>query len=276
MFARTWLIVGLLVCLAVIPGCRRAPAERESSSAPAATGANPTGLASSIPPTTTAQPAPVSVQPSPATSQPAPTNPFSKYAFPASIDPGSQYLFYIHGRIIEEQGIPAISPDFGEYEIGAILEELSKQGYVVISEQRPKNADSMVYARKIATQVRELLNAGVPAKNITIVGASKGGYIAIMTSNILKNNELNFVIMAICNPETVKDLEFQQVFLYGNVLSIYDSVDEFGGSCEGLLPTPRGQGTGKYEEIVLEIGIGHGILYKPMQEWIIPVVEWAK
>lgn len=276
MINKTWRIVTLVLCLAVITGCQRAPTERELSPTPAATGANPTRPASSIPLTATAQPTPGSVQPSPVTSQSAPTNPFSKYAFPASIDPGSQYLFYIHGRIIEEQGIPAISPDFGEYEIGAILDELSQHEFVVISEQRPKNADSMVYARKIATQVRKLLNAGVPAKNITIVGASKGGYIAIMTSDILKNNELNFVIMAICNPETVKDLEFQQVFLYGNVLSIYDSVDEFGGSCEGLLPLPRGQGPGKYDEIVLEIGIGHEFLYKPLKEWIIPVVEWSR
>jgi hypothetical protein len=120
------------------------------------------------------------------------------------------------------------------------------------------------------------LDAGVPAGNITILGASKGGYIAILTSNMLKNNELNFVIMAVCNPETIEDLKFQQVFLYGNVLSIYDSIDEFGGSCKGLLPTSKDQGRGKFNEIVLEVGIGHRILYKPLKEWITLVVEWAR
>ena len=44
----------------------------------------------------------------------------SAYAFPVSIDPAKQYLFYFHGKIIEDQGIHAVSPDYGEYEYEAI------------------------------------------------------------------------------------------------------------------------------------------------------------
>ncbi len=35
------------------------------------------------------------------------------YSFPAKIDPTNHYLFYLHGKIIEDQGLPAISPEFG-------------------------------------------------------------------------------------------------------------------------------------------------------------------
>jgi len=82
--------------------------------------------------------------------------------------------------------------------------------------------------------------------------------------------------MAICNPEEVEALKQNQTILYGNVLSIYDSVDEYAGSCQELFEMSEGKGIGRYDEIVLNIGTGHGILYKPLDEWLIPAVEWAR
>jgi len=116
-------------------------------------------------------------------------------------------MFYLHGKIIEDQGISAISPDYGEYEYEAILGRLSGYGFVLISEQRPKDTDGMEYARRIAEQVTVLLNAGVPAKNITVVGASKGAGIAVYVSHFLENEEMNFVIMAICHPDSVEEFK---------------------------------------------------------------------
>jgi hypothetical protein len=197
------------------------------------------------------------------------------YEFPDSIDPAKPYLFYLHGRIIEDQGIPAISPDYGEYEYESILETLNGYGFVVLSEQRPINTDGVKYARKVSGQVTALLEAGVPAKNITVVGASKGAYIAIYVSHFLENEDINFVIMGICHPDVVEDFMQAQVFLFGNVLSIYDSSDDFAGSCQDLFSFSDGKGISKYDEVVLEIGTGHGILYKPLDEWILPTVQWA-
>ena len=185
-------------------------------------------------------------------------------------------MFYLHGKIIEDQGIPAISPDFGEYEYAAILEKLSGYGFVVISEPRPKYTDGVEYARKITTQVTSLLNAGVPAKNITIVGASKGAGIAISVSNLLENIGINFVIMAICDPATVEEFRQNQIILYGNVLSIYDSSDELAGSCQELFSSSEGKGISNHSEIILHIGTGHGILFQPLDEWIMPAVQWAR
>jgi hypothetical protein len=36
----------------------------------------------------------------------------SAYAFPDEIDPAGKYLFYLHGKIIEDQGIPCGQPRF--------------------------------------------------------------------------------------------------------------------------------------------------------------------
>jgi hypothetical protein len=213
--------------------------------------------------------------PSTSVPQPSPTFELSKYSFPKSIDSTKHYLFYLHGKIIEDQGLPAISPEYGEYEYRPILEKLSSHGFVVLSEQRVKNTDSMEYARKIFEQVTTLLKAGVSAKNITIVGASKGGGITIFVSNLLENEEINYVIMAICDPATVEELKQNEISLYGNVLSIYDSSDELAGSCQELFSFSEGKGISKHDEIVLNVGTGHGILFKPLDEWITPVIQWA-
>lgn len=199
----------------------------------------------------------------------------SMYVFPASIDPTKRYMFYLHGKIIEDQGLPAISSDYGIYEYEAILEKLTSHGFTMISEQRQKNTDGMKYAERIAGQVTELLDAGVPAKNITVVGASKGAAITIAISNILANKELNFVLMGTCDLETVQLYNQQNIFLYGNVLTIRDAVDEFSASCQELIVFSKGK-IARHEELILNIGTGHGILYKPLNEWILPTVEWTE
>jgi len=38
-------------------------------------------------------------------SSPTITSPLAKYEFPDSIDPDKRYMFYLHGKIIEDQGI---------------------------------------------------------------------------------------------------------------------------------------------------------------------------
>jgi len=67
------------------------------------------------------------------------------------------------------------------------------------------------------------------------VGASKDGGIAILVSHTHKNPAVNFIIMSISHPDTVIELIQNQISLYGNILSIYDSSDdEYAGSCRDL------------------------------------------
>ena len=198
----------------------------------------------------------------------------TQYVFPTAIDPTKRYMFYLHGRIIEDQGIPAVSPDYGKYEYESILEKLAGFGFKIISEQRPKNTDGMKYAERVAEQVTELLGAGVPGKNIMVVGASEGAWVTIEVTNFLANKELNFVLIGTCDPETIQFFMQQNAFLYGNVLTIRDSVDEFAGSCQKLFVFSEGK-IARHEEIVLHVGTGHGILYNPLDEWILPVIQWA-
>ena len=82
-------------------------------------------------------------------------------------------MFYLHGKIIEDKGVDGIHPDFGKYEYDKILDTLAKAGFVVISEARPKDTDSDLYANKVVSQIDSLLKAKVSPENITVVGASK-------------------------------------------------------------------------------------------------------
>jgi hypothetical protein len=189
---------------------------------------------------------------------------------PAEIDPHARYLIYLHGAIIETQGVRPTHPRFGVYEFEEIIEVLAARGFVVISEARPAGTEGKVYAATVVDQVRELLAAGVPADHVTVVGFSKGGGIAIAASSMLANDDVNFIFMAACNPWLDSHPE---IVARGRLLSIRESSDDLVGSCEGFFkrsPSPH-----DHIEIVLELGGGHGAFYRPNPEWIDPVVEWA-
>jgi hypothetical protein len=120
---------------------------------------------------------------------------------PANIDASKYYLFYLHGKILEDQGINAVSEKYGPYDYEKIVSALKKRGFVVISEVRSKNTNPWEYARKVVGQIEVLLEKNVPPQNITVVGASKGAGITVLISHLLKNKEANFVPMAIAVPK---------------------------------------------------------------------------
>lgn len=187
---------------------------------------------------------------------------------PAPIDPKARYLFYLHGAIVEVQGRNAVSPDFGRYEYDAILDALAGRGFVVIGEVRSAGA-GLDYAKKVAAQVRRLIAAGVPPGRITVVGASKGGYLAQLASAELGEDGVNFVVISGCNPGSLA----LAARLRGRFLSVYDEVDRFNPSCrEALAAAARLR---EKKEVVLKLALGHGLLYKPRKEWLDLVAGWA-
>lgn len=190
---------------------------------------------------------------------------------PEKIDARSRYLFYLHGRIVEDKGIRPVSEQHGVYEYEKIVEAFRGAGFDVISEARPRGTDVKQYALKVAAQVNTLLKAGVPPRHITVVGASKGSMIAMQVSSLLRQGEVNFVLIAGCGEQTLKNPELN---LNGRVLSIYDASDQGAGTCEKLFA--RSTGLDKRSEVKLNLNLGHGFIYRPLKEWIDPAVAWAK
>jgi hypothetical protein len=187
---------------------------------------------------------------------------------PETVDTTARHLFYQHGRILELQGRNAVSPDFGAYEYDAILEALAGRGFTVISEVRRGDA-GRPFVLKLAGQVRRLLAAGVPGRNVTLLGASKGGFLTLSAAAELGNPELSYVVLAGCGPATLP----LAPRLRGRVLSIYDSNDRFAPSCaETFRKAPS---LGAHQEIVLRLGLDHGLLYRPLEDWMGPATGWA-
>lgn len=192
------------------------------------------------------------------------------------IDPTARYLFYLHAKIVEDEGLPAISPEHGEYQYEAILDRLASFGFVVVSEVRPKDASSTAYAERVSSQVDSLLSAGVPSNHVTVVGASKGAYIAALVSHAVPAPGVHYVILSMCDAETVAYMIEQGTDLHGDVLALRDAADtpDLVGSCEALFAFSRQ--IGRHNEIVVEVGTGHGILYRPLDEWVLPTVQWTQ
>ncbi len=189
---------------------------------------------------------------------------------PAVVDPGARYLIYLHGAIIETAGTRPTHPRFGVYEYNEILATFARRGFLVISEARPAGTDGMVYAANVVDQVRRLLTGGVPPDHITVVGFSKGGGIAIAASSMLAEDDVNFVFMAACGPWLD---DHPGIVARGRMLSLREASDELTGTCAGLFE--RSPSPNERREIVLHLGGGHGAFYRPLAEWVEPVVEWG-
>lgn len=151
---------------------------------------------------------------------------------PKEVKPGEKYVFYLHGAIVQSQGINAISPYWGRYEYIAILDTLRSYGYNVISEARPQNTDKLEYADKVAKEISALLASGVSPEDIIVVGASAGGSIAIDISIRVKNSKIKYAVLGVCRWVSWKAY-LQENELCGNFLSIYESSDSYG-SCESF------------------------------------------
>jgi len=189
---------------------------------------------------------------------------------PAQPDPRARYLIFLHGRIVEDEGARPTHPDFGVYEYAAILDALAARGLTVISEQRPKGTETDRYVDRVVGQVQRLIDAGVPPRQITVTGFSKGGAIAVLTASKLQQDAVNFVFLAACSEEL---LARRDVRVRGRILSVVEASDDVGRSCE---PLRRSAAPGTViEELRLATGARHGAFFQPRSAWLDPVARWA-
>lgn len=183
-------------------------------------------------------------------------------------DPAAHYLFYLHGRIVEEQGAAARHPEFGPYQYREIVRAFADSGFVVISEMRRPNTDVSTYADSVARQIRRLIAGGVPETHIAVVGGSKGAGIAMLVSDRVAKS-IRYVILAGCN-----GIPANPPKLHGDVLSIYEESDSLGRSCGGIFAQSPDLATSG--EIRLQTGFKHGFIYRPLAEWVGPAMAWAR
>ena len=181
-----------------------------------------------------------------------------------------KHIFYLHGRIIELQGVNAVSEEYGPYKYYEILDSLRELGATVHAEVRKENVDFDAFCKKTSKQIDSLIKNGVDASDITVIGASKGGVMAMSISN-LNRHPINYVFLASNNDQIEK--EHSNWKLKGRVLAIYDSSDTIAGKTYDVWKQ-RSPNVKTFKQVNLDTKLGHGFLYTPMKEWMVPVRDW--
>mgnify|MGYP003608711056 CR=1 FL=1 len=182
------------------------------------------------------------------------------------------YIFFLHNAFVEQNDLNAVHPEYGRAEYNEILDSFRKDHFVVFSEKRSKNTNAAKYAEKIVKQIKKLIKDGVSSNKITVIGTSKGGYIAQYISTYLANPNVNFVFIG-----CFRDIDIEQsseINFCGNILTIYEKSDIYGVSAIKRKETSKLK-INHFKEIELNTNLKHGFLYKALDEWIIPCKKWA-
>lgn len=187
-------------------------------------------------------------------------------------DQAQHYLFFLHNRWVEDHALDVAHPDYGICEYEAIIDTFEAHQFQVISEIRPSGTDAPTYARQVVIEIDRLIALGIAPERITVVGTSKGGYIAMYVSSFLQNPAVNFVFIGCCVESNLTELPAIQ--FCGRILSIYEESDDWGQSCQSMKDRSN-QSVSAFQEIALQTGLRHGYLFKAMPAWMEPVITFA-
>lgn len=197
---------------------------------------------------------------------------FSFASFSQTKNENQRYIFFFHNKFVEENPLNVAHPKYGKAEYNEILESFRKDNFIVFSEKRKKNTNAADYAQKITKQVKALIKKGVPPNHITVIGTSKGGYIAQFVSTYLSNPDVNFVFIGCFRDVDIQ--EIPDINFCGNILTIYEKSDIYGVSAIKRKETSKCK-IEHFKEIELNTGLKHGFLYKAADNWIAPSKKWA-
>jgi hypothetical protein len=183
-----------------------------------------------------------------------------------------RYIFFLHNKFVEENDLSVPHPEYGKAEYNEILASFRADNFIVYSEKRSKNTNATKYAKKIVKQIKSLLKEGVSPNKITVIGTSKGGYIAQYVSTYLANPDVNFIFIGSFMDRDIE--EIPDINFCGNILTIYEKSDIYGVSAIRRKETSKLK-INHFKEIELNTSLKHGFLYKALDEWIIPSKKWA-
>lgn len=183
-----------------------------------------------------------------------------------------RYVFFLHNKFIEENDLSAAHPEYGISEYTEIINSFKAANFIVFSEKRKKNTNASDYAEKVVKQIKALLKKGISPNKITVIGTSKGGYIAQYVSTYLADPNVNFVFIGCFRDSDIK--EIPDINFCGNILTIYEKSDIYGVSAVKRKETSKLK-INHFKEIELNTNLKHGFLFKALDEWIIPSKKWA-
>ena len=171
--------------------------------------------------------------------------------------------------------VPSI-PGTGTDELDQILDAFRKRGFVVSGEIRPK-------ALRPQRGVRSAGGAGQAAPRFGRArrphhrrGGVDGRLHLAPGLRTLQQPEVRFAFLGACRKESFRDVLAEEgKGLRGRLLFIREASDELSAECEPVKSDADAEVPPFTREIVINTGLSHGFLYRPLPEWVDPVVEWA-
>ncbi|HHN74637.1 MAG TPA: hypothetical protein ENK10_05345 [Acidobacteria bacterium] len=187
------------------------------------------------------------------------------------------HLIYLHGQIVQlQQDARPEHPRFGHYELKKILTALDEAGFSVSAAIRPRETTIDQAAEQLVTEVRTLIDSGVPPQQILVVGASMGGAIALSAAARLQQPALRLAVLGVCPSRFAKRLAAAgKGSISGRILAIREASDEMTASCPSWTVESAQTDHLVVREIILHTGLHHGFLFKPLPEWVEPVSAWG-
>jgi pimeloyl-ACP methyl ester carboxylesterase len=111
---------------------------------------------------------------------------------------------------------------------------------------------------------------------VGVVGASMGAGIALLASARLQEPGVRFAVLGAClSPNARRLVTEEGKGPCGRVLSIREKSDDFTEPCPAW-EDAQSPPSLVVREMVLETGLAHGFLYRPLPQWLDPVVEWLE
>jgi hypothetical protein len=197
---------------------------------------------------------------------------FTAFSQSQIINKEQRYIFFFHNKFVEENDLSVAHPEYGKAEYKEIVNSFKKDNFIVFSEKRKKNTNAAKYAEKIVKQIKKLIKEGVSPNKITVIGTSKGGYIAQYVSTYLANPDVNFVFIGCFMDRDIE--ESPDINFCGNILTIYEKSDIYGVDATKRKETSKLK-INHFKQIELHTNLKHGFLYKALDEWIAPSKKWA-
>ena len=182
-----------------------------------------------------------------------------------------KHIIFLHNKFLETHTINDPHPKYGKVQLNEINQKFKKAGFSVLINKRHSSTDHDSAVNQVIHQIDSIHKTNLK-DTITVIGTSKGGYLAQMVSSKLKNPKINFVFIGSFQQSDIK--EYPNINFCGNILTIHEKSDPFGVSAiarkqTSKLPIPN------FKEIELNTGLNHGFLFQALDSWITPCIKWA-
>ena len=182
-----------------------------------------------------------------------------------------KHIIFLHNKFLETHNVNESHPKYGKVQLNEIKQKFKNAGFSTLINKRNSATKSDSAINQVIHQIDSIHKIN-SKDTITVIGTSKGGYLAQMVSSKLKNPKINFIFIGCFQESDIK--EYPNINFCGNILTIYEQTDPFGVSAIKRKQTSK-LFIPNFKEVELNTGLNHGFLFQALDTWINPCIKWA-